>query len=365
MDNNAFISVRAENNHEIGRLESLSVPFDYLGMPWRGDPATGIVPGAGIFSADYRRLFTSKDGGCSWTSLPIDFEGFKNVGGFGALSDGTLLLLYSDTSSGMSFARSLDSGATWIPGPPVGRSPYTGMPGTDGNEFCQLPDGSIIVAVCLRNGNGITNSNGTDLPIEKQGIDDHVYHSKDGGQTWDERNILVKDSSESNFLSLGGTNVLAAIRRQRVDADDASQSWQQPGPEGKLINKVLFLANSTDGGRTWMNERPMTFIGGDCPGELVRLSDGRIIVLYTSRYPYAHGNITAQVSNDEGVTWSSERYIVSIGCGYSSSVVLDDDTIVSVCGNTQLNELTPDSRTNLGHNAEPWQTHSVRWKLPS
>ena len=97
-------------------------------------------------------------------------------------------------------------------------------------------------------------------------------------------------------MSLGGTNVLVAIRRQRVDADDASRSWQQLGPDGKPINKVLFLTNSTDGGRTWINERPMTFFGGDCLGELVRLSDGRIIVLYTHRYPYGHGNITAQVS---------------------------------------------------------------------
>ena len=92
------------------------------------------------------------------------------------------------------------------------------------------------------------------------------------------------------------------------------------------------------------------------PGELVQLSDGRIVLLHTNRYPYPEGNLRARVSSDEGATWSDEYYVVTDGAGYSGSVVLDDDTIVTVAGNTQL--------LPTGQEAEPWGMHTVRWRLP-
>ncbi len=348
INSNAFVSVRDGNNNEIERLPALEVPLDYPNMSWRADPATAITSDGCIFSAIEKRLFTSSNGGYNWSWLPIEFENFNYVQGFGVLNNDTLLLLYREESKGMAIARSTDSGKNWTRGTSLNIDPYKGEAGADANKFCQLPDGSVIVTVSLK--------------------EDHVYHSTNGGQTWDERNILLEDSFESNFLSLGENNVLAVIRRQRLENNEPPGAWQKTGSDGQLINKVLFLANSNDGGRTWTNERQLTKLHGDCPGELIRLSDGRIVVLYCHRYPYGHGNTTALVSNDNGITWSQERYIVSIGSGYSGSVVLADDTIVTVCGNTQLNELAPDSgrfTTNgIGHNAEPWQAHSVRWRLP-
>ena len=87
---------------------------------------------------------------------------------------------------------------------------------------------------------------------------------------------------------------------------------------------------------------------GHCPGELVQLSEGRIVLLHTNRYPYPEGNLRARVSSDEGATWSDEYYVVSDGAGYSGSIVLDDDTIITVTGNTPAAAHRRPGRT-LGH----------------
>ena len=367
---NAFVSVRGEDNLEVGRLPAEEVPLDYPDMPWRADPATGRTSDGRLFSAMFERLFISDDEGRAWRPRPIRFDGFGGCSGFGVQTDDTLLLLYNTPASeqgvrGIAVARSADGSESWEPGEPLDTSSYTGPPDTDGNKFCALPDGTVIVAVCLRNGTGITDYDGTELPPEQQSIRDFVYRSTDGGETWGDRALLVEDSSESNFLSLGGSRVMAAIRRQRVvGPGDPPQSWQRAGANEPPINKVLFLADSDDGGRTWTDVRQLTKLPGDCPGELVRLSDGRIVAIYSHRYPYGHGDTSALVSNDEGKSWSKERYIVSIGSGYSGSVVLEDDTIVTVCGNTQLNDIVAVGVNVQNSNAEPWRAHAVRWRLP-
>ena len=250
----------------------------------------------------------------------------------------------------MAVARSTDRGATWDPGAPLDKAPYTGAPGADGNKFCALPDGTVIVAVTLRNGDGVRDHAGSDLPLEERGIYDYIYRSTDGGSTWGDRTLIVDHSSEASFLSLGGNRLLAAIRRQRWFSypDDPPDFWKQTGGDPSMVYKHLFLADSDDGGRTWTNLRQWTKVIGHCPGELVRVSDGRIVLLHTNRYPYPEGNLRARVSSDEGATWSDEYYIVSDGAGYSGSLVLEDDTIVTVVGNTPT---APDRRPGraLGH----------------
>ena len=366
----AFVSVRGEDNLEVGRLPAAEVPLDYPDMPWRADPTTGRASDGRLFSALFERLFISDDQGRSWSPRPIEFDGFSGCSGFGVQPDDTLLLLYSTPAGergprGIAVARSADGGESWEAGEPIDISPFTGNPGADGNNICTLPDGTAMVAISHRYGDGIRDHDGAELPFEDKGVMDFVYRSTDGGRTWGDRTLIVKYASESRFLSLGGGRVLAAIRRARwfLRQDDPPELWQRTGGGQDVINKQLYLANSNDGGRTWRDMRQLTTLHGDCPGELVRLSDGRIVAIYNHRYPYGHGDTSALVSSDEGKSWSKERYIVSIGSGYSGSVVLTDDTIVTVCGNTQLNDVGGGGNVH-NHNAEPWRAHAVRWRLP-
>ena len=101
----------------------------------------------------------------------------------------------------MAVARSTDRGETWDPGTPLDKGPYTGAPGANGNKFCALPDGTVIVAVTLRNGDGVRDRDGSDLPLEERGIYDYIYRSTDGGSTWGDRTLIVDHCSETSFLS--------------------------------------------------------------------------------------------------------------------------------------------------------------------
>jgi hypothetical protein len=119
------------------------------------------------------------------------------------------------------------------------------------------------------------------------------------------------------------------------------------------FGKRVFLADSEDDGRTWIDFRPVRrtpdedadLAFGECHGELSQLSDGTLILTYDHRYPYERQQVLARVSHDKGNTWTSEVYNLTlaggtvlgshqrgVGGGYASSIVLEDDTIVTMTG---------------------------------
>ena len=114
-----------------------------------------------------------------------------------------------------------------------------------------------------------------------------------------------------------------------------------------------FLPILRSDGRTWINFRPVRrtpdggsdLALGECHGELSQLSDGTLVLTHDHRYPYEQQQVLARVSHDEGHTWTPEVYNLTrpggsvlgshekgIGGGYASSVVLEDDTIVTMDG---------------------------------
>ena len=201
----------------------------------------------------------------------------------------------------------------------------------------------------------------------------YVYRSTDGGRTWPERAPLQQWGHETNILSLQSGRLLAIIRYQRFrfaepDPDEpaglAEIDVKDKGPLLQTVGKRVFFADSDDSGHTWKNFRPlwrekngkMELVNGEAHGHAVQLADGRIVLVHEHRYPYKNGGLRARVSHDEGQTWRPEIYHLSQGHGYAGSVVLDDGTIVTVCGNTPLD--------GQGQPTGPWQAQVVRWRLP-
>jgi hypothetical protein len=87
---------------------------------------------------------------------------------------------------------------------------------------------------------------------------------------------------------------------------------------------------STDGGKTWSEPRPIGVWG--LPSHLLRLKDGRLLMSYSyRRTPF--GN-QARLSEDHGKTWSEPLTISADGVGgdlgYPSTVECDDGTLVTV-----------------------------------
>jgi hypothetical protein len=87
---------------------------------------------------------------------------------------------------------------------------------------------------------------------------------------------------------------------------------------------------STDGGKTWSEPRPIGVWG--LPSHLLRLADGRLLMSYGHRRAPL-GN-QARVSADEGATWSEPIIISGDGVtgdlGYPSTAELPDGTLLTV-----------------------------------
>ncbi len=76
----------------------------------------------------------------------------------------------------------------------------------------------------------------------------------------------------------------------------------QRDPTGDMWTEVY---KSDDGGRTWAFLSRVNDFGA--PGSLVRMSDGRLVVVYGYRLP--NYGIRAVVSEDEGLTWGEELIV--------------------------------------------------------
>lgn len=76
----------------------------------------------------------------------------------------------------------------------------------------------------------------------------------------------------------------------------------QRDPTGVMWTEIY---KSDDGGRTWGFLSRVNDFGA--PGSLVRMSDGRLVVVYGYRLP--NYGIRAAVSEDEGRTWSDELIV--------------------------------------------------------
>lgn len=140
----------------------------------------------------------------------------------------------------------------------------------------------------------------------------YLVRSRDDGRTWTESVVIgADDYNETDLLCLDERRWLAAIRT--------------------LKDAHLDLFVSEDGGKSWVNQGPLT-LPGQHPAHLSQLADGRVLLVYGIRNRGLYG-IGARLSADKGQTWGSPILLVDLedatDGGYPSSVQLKDGTIVT------------------------------------
>ena len=269
------------------------------------------------------------------------------------LADGTLLWAFvnitDQVAGGQSEARiirSADGGKSWEGPVVLDRSPYPSVGGSS-NRMTQLADGTVLwpqrlgstsaeserIVAAAREAGGAP---GSQCPWGRS----QVFRSEDGGRTWGDRTPLPEWCWEVTLTELRSGRLVAALRHQTM-------------PDEARETKRVCLADSDDSGRTWTDIRPVRAAAdgpslleyGEAHGELSELSDGTLVLTYDHRYPYTRQQVLARVSHDQGQTWGLEVYHLTraggtvlgavergVGSGYASSVVLDDDTIVTMTG---------------------------------
>lgn len=361
MNKHEVVVTEESSGREVKRITAEEAPVP-VRAHWRVDPWLVRARTGDLYATFYStngHLFRSADKGETWTDLgEMQFDpprvdvlvpqgvSLSEISRLTALADGTLLITYNIGEVGGSplrwlhsdlyVARSDDRGQTWTPSTKLDLpAPYTLSAGESAGKMVELPDGTLLMPANASTGE----------PHSVPAL--FIHRSSDGGRTWPEKHFVCFFGCETSLVRLASGRLIAAVRYQR----DALPS---DGPEnGELVHenyyKHVFLADSEDDGRTWKNWRQGTSLRGDRPGEVIQLSDGRVVLIHGS------SSIRARISHDEGNTWEPLIYRVSRESGYPASVVLEDDTILTLCGNTVESGGVPVDGQ--------WTAHAVRWRL--
>ena len=352
--------------------EKTLLPHDPKGHPQRVHAA--MAPDGTVYFSQGSVVSKSTDGGRTWSSHELTLGAAPNCS-FQVLRDGTFVAV-GDPRRGVELRTQKDPSriVVWSSGD-EGRSwekfseidNPTGASMRLADTLCRLPDDTLLVAVESRGG-----------------LDpNYVHSSSDGGKTWigparpyssepvfvgthweyaqtTGSGFLADFSYETMIARMASGRLLAVIRYH----GPVNPQWPLIDPGRSVGYKNLFLADSEDQGVTWKDLRPLTNVGGQCHGFAAGLSDGSVVVTHDHRYPPGTPCGRAMVSRDEGMTWEDEAYFLYFGTspragsGFSESVVLEDDTILTVAATSEAKE-SQGWDEYIGQ-ADVW---AIRWRL--
>lgn len=324
-----------------GKLTKVPVEKSVLPHDPRGHVqavSTTLAPDGTVYVNQPTLMSKSTDGGRTWTSHEHQ-KGLGDPGGaFQVLNDGTFISVVGsgETTEPLTVLVSRDEGRTWkefsrIEVPPKyhKRHIYT---------LFRLPDDSLLCGVSVRNmkvsdGDWTKWISGTTTLL--------LFRSTDGGKHWQGPVPVADWGSEGGIARTASGKLLAVIRHQRpLLPDDPPDLLEKTGAsvfDSTFPYKHIFLADSEDEGRTWKDFRQLTTVFGQCYGFPAALSDGTVAVVHDHRYPRGLPG-RAMISRDEGATWEDEVYFMYYGAalsGYSQSVVLEGDVILTIAGTTE------------------------------
>lgn len=343
-------------------------------------------PNGQLIANGAEQIVGSTDGGHTWTILgsppltPIPRDGLKHLvtrlNGCGITKNGTMVVQisaqYNDGRpyeglidptyhTDLFVSRSTDGGKTWEPRVQLNKSPHENAGGHQ-TRFFHLPDGKIGLSM----GAWYQTITGEPMALSEMYERTFIWSSSDEGKTWQQsEKPICLYGAEPDILMLKSGRILAAVRYQRhklphdpVDLAsphlmryDAKGFWYKP-PYTKarkvghgLVARLTAVFHSDDNGKTWSKPRLVTGFD-EQTGCLVQLSDGTVILVFGHKTDGLGQRF--MLSYDDGETWSRKVYQLHRTGQYASSVVLDDDTIITVIFKGKNRYI-----------------HALRWRAPS
>ena len=199
----------------------------------------------------------------------------------------------------------------------------------------ELRSGRLVLPVCyLTPRKWSSRGAGFDTFAFMGRFSSSILYSDDSGQTWRQSNVEFKTPTPT----IGADGMIEPIALELKDG----RVWL-------LIRTQLgrFFQSFSQDGSVWSPPRPTRILSSDSPPSLVRLKDGRIVMLWNNclRFSYANGGrhtLHAAISEDDGKTWRGYREVArnpfvnepppprgDHGVSYTTPVVTAKGTIVT------------------------------------
>jgi hypothetical protein len=296
--------------------------------------------GDGSFlTVDGTSAFTSRDGGKTWreSAAVLPKEGFliSNERALLRKKSGVIVLAFmnlatrsktywvpatnefpDDIKLDVWSVRSRDDGATWDE-PVLVQKGYCGAI----RAMVEAADGSIVLAAqnILRN------------PSRHMAT---CYTSGDDGTTWAPSMFVTADGAKLPYFDIGGHG----------HHDGAVEATLAPLKNGRLWMLIrtghdyFWEATSNDNGLTWVDIRKSDIDASSSPGQLLRLADGRLVLLWNRLYPegkteyerkgmpwhkvpatYHREELSIAFSSDDGRTWTKPKVVARAPAGKRAS----------------------------------------------
>ncbi len=166
----------------------------------------------------------------------------------------------------------------------------------------QLRDGRILIPFCyLTPRTWAHRGTGSDAFTYMGRFSSTVAYSDDDGQKWHVSPQELKEQTPYIGADGGIEPIVIQLEDGRV--------WMLI----RTQDDYFFESFSKDGS-VWSPPQPTRIISSDSPAALLRLKDGRILMLWnnTQRFSYANGGravLHAAVSSDDGKTWRGYREV--------------------------------------------------------
>jgi hypothetical protein len=205
----------------------------------------------------------------------------------------------------------------------------------DMQSVIQLRNGRILLPISyMTNRSWSARGEGFDAFTYTGKFNSTALYSDDDGDHWQLSSSVLKTTTPDI------TTILGAIEPVVLELKDG-RVWM-------LIRTQMgrFYESFSADGAEWSRPRPTDLISSDSPASLIRLKDGRILLIWNNclRYPYAYGGrhvLHGAVSSDEGRTWRGYREVArdphrlepsppngDHGVSYPFSVLTQDGKVV-------------------------------------
>lgn len=169
-----------------------------------------------------------------------------------------------------------------------------------------------------------------------------ALYSDDAGMTWRTSENALKIAIDGSMATRYG-----AVEPAIIELKD-HRLWMLI----RTTKGYLYESYSGNGGQSWESPQLTKFISSDSPADLLRLSDGRMILFWSSNQrwddlrSYAMGGrevLQAAISDDDGRSWRGFREVLTAptaksmvrgdrGTAYPSAVETSDGKVVLVSG---------------------------------